>query len=458
MSRVLVVTYHWLPLCNDGVKHVANLCRYLPGMGWEPHILTKDWSEGPAPEDAPGGMAAPPTDATPSLKHAATLPVMRAPDALRDNRWLRRKARLDATTDRGVSVNAIVRPVLAAAYPLYGHYPDVHRGWVEPAVAAGIGAVRQYGISAVLSVCPPASAHLAGGEIARRAGIPWVPLFADLAAFYMGPDDGRSRRLRWKHRALNRQWLQGASRSAGISPWMVEYVRATYGISGESIVVPFDPEERRVAPHRVVGSPMRVVHAGIIHPSAERVDLLFDALDQLIASGACDARSMTVDLVGSECDAWLVDQVRTRPCEAMVRIEGCVAPAEAARMQREADVLLFFDQRSATARATGGALCYPSTIVEHLNAARPTIAIAADPGGFVGTLLSETNAGQTAEDAPSLSAVLFDYLKELHDRGRIAFRGDETAIARYGAPEQAKRLAALLDAASAERFGTWQRA
>lgn len=458
MPRVLVVTYQWLPLVNVGVKHLANLCRCLPGMGWEPHILTKDWSEGPAPEDTHWGMTAQPTDAIPSLKHAATLPVVRASYARRDNRWLRREARLEAEANNGFGADAIVRHVLTAAYPLYGHYPDAHRGWVEPAVTAGLVAVRQYGISAVLSVCPPASAHLVGGEIARRAGIPWVPLFADLATFYLGPDDGRSRRLRWKHRLLNRHWLQGAARSAGSSPWMVEYVRATYGIGGDMIVLPFDPEERRVAPHRDAGSPMRVVHIGILHPNAERLDLLFDALDQLLASGSCDAGAMTVDLVGSGCDAWLAEQIRNRPCEAMVRMVERVAPAEAVRMQREADVLLLFNHANATPGATGGALGYPSAMFEHLNAARPTIAIAADPGGTVGTLLSETNAGQTAEDAPSLGAVLLDYVKELRSRGRIGFRGDEAAIARYGAPEQAKRLASLLDAASAERFGTWQRA
>src|SRR3954469_18011479 len=99
MPRVLVVTYQWLPLFNAGVKHVANLCRYLPSTGWEPHILTKDWSEGPAPEDAWLGMTEQPIDASPSLKHAATIPVVRAPYALRDNRWLRRQARLDAEKD-----------------------------------------------------------------------------------------------------------------------------------------------------------------------------------------------------------------------------------------------------------------------------------------------------------------------------------------------------------------------
>ena len=460
MPRVLVVTYQWLPMFNVGVKHVANLCRYLPAAGWEPHILTKDWSDGPAPEDAFWGMTSQPLEASPSLKNASSIPVVRAPYALRDNRWLQWHARLEA--ERGVhsplSLEAWVRRALNAAYPLYGHYPDMHRGWVEPAVAAGLAAVRQYGIGAVVSVCPTATSHIVGGEIARRAGIPWVVLFADLLAFYQGPGDGRSRRVRWENRTMAKRWLTGASRSACISPRMVEYVRDAYGVSGDVVVVPFDPDERKVAPHRTPGSPLRVVHAGSIYPNDERPELLFDALDALVSSNPGDRGEITVDLIGSRCDDWLTENLRGRPCEQMVRVVARVSPAEAVRLQREADVLLTFNYQNPIARAAGGTLSYPGKLFEHWNAARPTIAVATDPGGFVDKLLAETKAGETAEDAPALVAIFQRNLVELREKGEIAFHGDDAAIARYGAPEQAKRLGALLDSASAERFGSWQRA
>ena len=460
MPRVLVVTYQWLPLFNAGVKHVATLCRYLPSTGWEPHILTKDWSSGPAPEDAWLGMSDQPIDASPALKHAATLPVIRTPYALRDNRWLRRASQLDdeAANASPFGPQAIERRALEAAAPFYGHYPDMHRGWVEPAVAAGVVAVRQYGIGAVLSVCPPASAHLVGSEIARRAGVAWVTLFADLSAFYQGPGDGRSWANRWKHGMLNRRSLRGASRSASTSPNMSDFVRDTYGINGEVVVVPYDPEERRVAPHRESDAPLRVVHTGSIRPDVDRPEVLFDALDQLMTSGSLDASALRVDLVGSRCEPELAELLRERPCAPLVNLIETVPPSEAIRMQREADVLLVFGRRDAVVQATGVVLHYPARIFEYLNALRPTVAIAADSTSFVGRLLSETNGGQTAEDAPSLAAVLLDYLTELRTRGRVAFRGDESAIARYSAQEQAKRLASLLDAASAERFGSWQRA
>jgi hypothetical protein len=460
MPRVLVVTYPWLPQFNGSVKHVANLCRYLPGTGWEPLILTKDWSEGPAAEDAWMHLSVPPVDAPPALKFAAALHVVRAPYALRDNRWLRHEARLAAVTAGAhpLAPKALERRALSAAAPFYGHYPDMHRGWVEPAIAAGVTAVRQYGIGAVLSVCPPASAHLVGGEISRRAGVAWVTLFADLTAFYQGPGDGRSWAERWKHRMLNRQWLQGASRAACTSLNMSDYVRDTYAITGEVIVSPFDPDERRIAPHRETDAPLRVVHTGALSPEEDRPEVLFDALDHAVASGSLDVNGVRVELVGSGCEVWMTEQLAGRPCAAMVHVVARVSPADAIRMQREADLLLLFTRRDAVARATGLELTYPSKIFEYLNALRPTIAIAADASGFVGRLLSETNAGHTAEDALSLSAVLLDYQTELRTRGHITFRGDESAIARYGAPEQAKRLASLLDAASAERFGSWQRA
>ena len=460
MPRVLVVTYQWLPLFNAGVKHVATLCRYLPSTGWEPHILTKDWSAGPAPEDAWLGMSDQPIDASPALKHAATLPVIRTPYALRDNRWLRRAAKLEleAAEASRLGPSAIELRALKAVSPFYGHYPDMHRGWVEPAVSAGVIAVRQYGIGAVLSVCPPASAHLVGGEIARRAGIAWVTMFADLSVFYQGPGDGRSRTDRLKHGKLNRRALEGASRAASTSPNMSDYVRDTYAINGEVVVVPYDPEERRVPPHRAPDAPLRVVHTGSIRPDVDRPDVLFDALDQLLASGSLDADAVRVDLVGSRCEPALAEQLRDRACASMVNLIDTVPPSEAVRMHREADVLLVFGRRDAVVQATGVVLHYPARIFEYLNALRPTIAIAADSSSFVGRLLSETNGGQTAEDAPSLAAVLLDYITELRTRGRVAFRGDESAIARYSAQEQARRLASLLDAASAERFGSWQRA
>ena len=460
MPRALVVTYPWLPLFSGGVKHVATLARYLPAAGWEPLILTREWGDGTTADEVASGLALQPIEATPSLKHAATLPTIRAPYVPRDNRWLRWHARfnVERETHAPAPVHSTVRRVLTAAYPMYGHYPDPHRGWEGPAVQAGLTAVRQYGISAVLSVCPTATAHIVGGEIARRAGIPWVVLFRDLSGFYAGPGDGRSWRERQLHRALARRWLKGASRSASITPRMAEYVRDTYGVEGDVVVLPFDPDERKVAPHRRPAAPLQLVHTGAIHPDDDGPRMLFDALDQCVTTNAAALTSIVVDLVGSGCDAMLAEALHGRPCAAMVRVTSMVAPAEAMRLQREGDVLLLFPPTASAARDTGGAQRGFGSLFEYLNAGRPIVAVGSDAGDAVRKVLAETRAGEAVDDAGVLATVLARYVAEIVVAGESTFSPDDAAITRYGAPEQVKRLGALLDAASAERFGSWQRA
>ncbi len=460
MPRALVVTYPWLPLFNGGVKNVATLSRQLPVAGWEPLILTRPWDDAQEPDALKLGLTAQPIDATPALKFAAQLPTTRATDAARENRWLQWHARLTAERDAHapLSGHALVRRALTEAYPLYGHYPDDHRGWEVAAVQAGMLAVRQYGVSAVLSICPTSTAHIVGGEIARRSGIPWVVLFADLALFYAGPGDGRTWRARQLHLALARRWLTGAARSACVTPRMVEYVRETYGIEGDVVALSFDPDERKVAPHRIEGVPLRFVHTGKVRPEADRLDVLLDALDRCVAAHSAPAREVRVEFVGSGCDEWIRTTMNGRPCAQMVVLTPMVAPNEAIRIQRESDVLLLLAPAATTAEAVGGHQHGLGTALEYLNAGRPIVAVGADSGDVVGRLLSETRAGAVADTSDSLAALIRAYSEELTESGRIAFAPDDAAIARYGAPEQAKRLAALLDAASAERFGSWQRA
>ena len=428
MPRALVVSYPWLPLYSVGVKQVAALCRYLPAADWEPHVLTKDWTEGPSADDNDLGMSVQALDGLPSLANAERLPTVRASGALRENRWLQWQERLSP--------------------PMFRRHAEAYRGWVESAVDTGLATVRQFGISAVVSVCPPVSTHLVGGEIASRAGIPWVVVFADLAGFYTGPGDGRSRQRRWEDRALARRWLRGAARAACASPAMLAYVRETFDIDGDVVVPAFDPDEQRLAPHRAADAPLRVVHTSRTPPDARCAAIVADALDGMLAENSALEERLVIELVGSKID------VSGRPCERMVRSQPCVAPAEALRLQREADVLMAFDRRGEGADRLRG----PSIVFEYMNAGRPIVAVGADDTGHISQLFAETRAGDIASDAVALVSVLHRHLDALRESGVIAFRGDVSAIAKYGAPEQARRLGALVDAASGERFGSWVRA
>ena len=451
MPRVLVVCYPWLPAFNGTVKHAALLVRHLPEAGWDPIVLTADWdAEAHAPA-AGMALAWPATDDVPAVRGAGGVTVVRAPFVPLDNRWLRWRA-ADRAREGGeapLHPRRAVRRAVEAAYPLYGDYPDEARGWVVPAVAAGMAAVRQLGIGAVVSLSLPDSAHVAAGEIARAAGVPWVPIFRGVGSFRADHVAGSSLVSRLQRRAVARRWLRGASRAVASSPAMAGHLARYLCVPCDLAMAPLDPEERRLPPRRVPDAPLRVVHLGAFSPALPGVDVLLDALDTLLASEASLAARLRVEFVGCQCDTALLGRLAGRRAAAVCTVVPCISPAEAVVCQREADVLLTF--------ATDDPLASDaSALAERLNARRPVIALG-PAGTDLARLLAETKSGEVVEGAPALAAWIRATLDVLGDRGEVPYAGDESALTRFGAPELARRIGAILDVASAERFGRWQR-
>jgi glycosyltransferase involved in cell wall biosynthesis len=450
MPRVLIVSYRWLPAFSAGVRHVATLARYLPEAGWDPIILSRDWGAEATPPDAEAEVLPGAGTEPPALRMARALPNVTAAFAKRENQLVRWQALLARRTPSGRArhLERAAAALLDAAYPLYGEYPDAYRGWVQPAVVAGLAAIRQFGIGAVVSVSSPDSVHIAGGEMARAAGIPWIPLFGELGTFRVDRGDGRTLMERIEHRELARRWLRKSFAGVALSPAMSEHLERSYSLAVETLALPFDPDERRLPPRRAAASPLRLVHVGRLAADA-RVSVLLDAIELLLRDDPLLSASLEVQLVGSGRDGELQGMLDDRPAASVCRITPRVSPAEAIALQREADVLLSFAPADHLAR-------YPSTLPERLNARRPVLAIA-DEESFVAQVLRETAAGEAVGDAVSLAARIRRALDALRSAGEVPFGGDEPAIARYGGPEQARRLAGMLDVASAERFGSWQR-
>ena len=451
MTRVLLVCYPWLPAYNGAVKHAALLARHLPEAGWDPIVLTSEWAaEAHAP---PAGLLLewPVTDDVPALRSAADLTVVRAPFAPLDNRWLRWRAKDAADVAPGSRLHPriVARRARDAAYPLYGEYPDAARGWVAPAVAAGLGAIRQYGIGAVVSLSAPDSAHVAAGEIARAAGLPWIPLFREIGAFRSQRAAGESVSMRVQRRALARRWLRGASRAVASSPLVAAHLEAYLRVPADTAVTPLDPEERRLPPRRTPGAPLRLVHLGALSPTHAGVDMLLNALDALIAQNPAIVARLRVEFVGTQRDESLRARVAGRAAAAVCEIVPRVPPAEAIARQREADALLLFESSDPLAPDA-------SALPERLNARRPIVCLG--PGGtYVHQVLAETRAGEVVESAPELATWIRGALVTLDAHGELPYAGDEPALARHGAPELARRIGGILDVASAGRFGRWQR-
>jgi hypothetical protein len=441
----------YYPLYNVAVKHAAKLCKYMPAHGWEPVILTKNWTRDMAPEDAAFGGHLEPDRVSADIGFEPT--VVHAPYQSRENALLRAHVRLRDRTVRGDAAgvpHTVARKVLSAGYSAFGHYPDEYVGWVEPATRYGIRAVEQLGIDAILSSCPPTTGHLVGSGIARRSGLPWVALFGDLFGFYVGEGDLYT--TPWRRRIariLNARWMRPATRVAAVSPAMVDYLQRTYDVPGEVVVVGFDPDESPNVATRRDRTKFRLVYTGSMYIGDQRPEVLFDAIDVLCMRRPDVATRLEVLLVGTRRETELKRMLVSRWADAVCRVVPRVGPDEAIALQHEADALLILNLTNAA--TVNGTLSYPSKIFEYLQARRPILAIPPDPGGWVTKVIDSTKSGVSLASIDEIATQLELWVDEWDARGSIPFRGDTYTIDRFSCDAHAAKLCGLLDEAARVR-------
>lgn len=464
---VLLVSYTFPPQYDVSARRAAKLCKYLPPAGWRPIVLTKNWTTDVAPEDRSVYTITQHAQALAELEGAK---IVRAPYRTRDNA-LRRlherlggsyvhggagdqdpatpgtpnddRSRVAARTVRKWTPPALTRRTLSLLSPTFGDFPDAFRGWVEPAVREGLALIARERVDAICSLCPPATAHVVASEIARRSTLPWVAQFDDLYSFHLE----RQRRAAWRRYAArrHREWMRHATLAGAITPAMLAYVARTYGLTGDVVVVGYDPEESPVI-ERQRHDRLRLAYTGSVYPGDQRPDLLFAALDRVIRERSPSNTPLELILAGTGRDRELEATLASFPEAARVcRFVGRVAPYEALRLQREADALVLLNCTNPSPE--DGTLSYPAKAFEYLNAARPILALPRDPGGWGDRLLETTRAGTTASSADAAAAVLAQWLAEWERTGSIAYYGDRAEIERYSQPRQAAALARLLDRA-----------
>ena len=461
MRKVLLVSYTFPPQYDVSARRAAKLCKYLPAAGWQPIVLTKDWAH-VAPEDHHTyAVVAHPA----ALDELSGMTVVRVPYRSHDNALRRLHARLGGMygpggDPAGAAANArtngagtrlwtpraMTRRALSLASPIFGDFPDAFRGWTHDAVRAGIDIVNRETIDAIVSLCPPATAHVVASEIARATGVPWVAQFDDLYSFHL-----ERQRPAWRRYGdrRHRRWMSQATLAGAITPAMLAYVRRTYGIDGDVVMVGFDPDE---SPHvdRVRGDRLRLAYTGSVYPGDQRPEMFFEALEQLIGADPTIADALEVSFVGTGRDEQLKTMLASFPGAARVcTFQGRQPPETALRAQREADALVLFNCTAPS--ADEGTLSYPAKTFEYLNAGRPILAIPSDPGGWGDRLLEGTRAGVTARSPNEAAAVIFGWLDRWRSGRALPYHPDYQQIGLYSQPRQAVTLGSLLDRAAETR-------
>jgi glycosyltransferase involved in cell wall biosynthesis len=438
---VLLVTYDFPPSLEMGAHACRQLGRHLPVHGWQPVVLTVQEryiaNRGREPRvDFPG-----PVIRTGMLPHPLALLA-----AARASLKLRRAT--DAAASEAPATDAVAARGRARRWALsLLKTPDEYTGWIVPAARAGLAAIRQHHVAAILSSGPHWTNHLVGAVLRQRTGLPWVAHFRDpwTGIPQWKPVSALSSRI---ERRLERMVVRAAARVVCVTERHAELLRQLHpDLPADRVVtIPngFDETEWKDVGgerHRR-GGPFVITYAGSLYQRRNPLPVL-RALRVLVDRGEVDPRRVRLDLVGW-CDIAEGRRVREIAEEsglaARVTFTGPLERDETLRRLVASDLLLLL--------AESQPFQIPGKTYEYLRAGRPILALTSE--GALAALLRKTGGAWIV--APGNDDALIVAVSDAYQRWRAGREGptaDPAQVASFDRRLLAGRLADILTTVSA---------
>ena len=443
--RVLMITYDFPPSRTAASVVCEQMTRYLPRYGWEPIVLTvreRYFADGQ------------PLVAQPFPPVVIRTRVIPHPLVIykRLKRWLGPRAQ---NGDGAPTAHTSLREkgLLRRSALSVLRVPDEYTGWILPAVAAGMRAIRRYGIEQVVSSSPHSTGQLVGLALSRLRGLPWTAHFQDPWTHpwrrwrESGVVTDLSARL---ETALERMVLRRADVVACVTDPHTNWLRQRYPqVANKFITIPngFDSDEweRLDGARQQTGQDKFVItYAGSLYLQRSPLPL-FRALRSLIDSGDIVREDIQVDLIG-QCDvaegARVTDIAASCALLGNVRVTGLLDRAATLLRMAQSNLLLLL--------AEGWTLQIPLKTYEYLRAGRPILALTST--GAVADLLSSAGGAWVVD--PTDQAGIRGAVREAYWYWRNGVNGprpDPDVVAGFDRRVLVGRFAEAFEAAAASR-------
>lgn len=433
MKRVLFLAYFFPPLGGGGCQRTLKLVRYLEPLGYRASVVTASdpeyWILDPTLED--------------EIPPATEVIRVSGFTAHRVLHWLRRVGggpQRPQGTRRPGAFRAL------RALQAFFLVPDGFLGWSRAAGRAAARRIQRGDVDAIWTTSSPESAHLAGLELKRRFGLPWVADFRDPwvgRATYRPPTPFHDRAHRRRERAV----LAAADRITMVSEAMIEAYRERYpGLPEERFVfLPngYDADDFRRAAALTPSSAeahrtrFLLLHAGqLAHRPTVRTVL--DAVQRLREQEPAAAARLRVRFLGGneEVDPVVLSRSGTG---APLEFLPSVPHLESIAAMRAADALLLLGHGG-----KGDSLIYTGKIYEYVASGRPILAVL-DPGPAA-DLIRRLDAGAVIRpgDVAAVTTILANWLARWERGERIGAAVPESAHHGLDRREAAARAAAVL--------------
>jgi len=424
LKKVLVVSYYFPPRPAVGGLRPLGLAKYLPEFGWEAVVLTAKLPGTPAP-----GIKVIETAYEDTFGLGKKLLGLDSQQNV-VSQVAQLKKRLRIKSERSPLDSVL------AAWGEIAAYPDPQKRWRAHAARAGNDFLLREPVEAILSTSSPPTSHIVARELKARHQIPWVADFRDLwTQNHYYPYSPVRRAV---ERRLELRTLSKADALVTVSePLAHELASLHKGKQIHVVTNGFDPEEVN-SPASALTSKFTITYTGNLYPGKQTPEPLFSTLRDLIVQGEIAPEDIEVRLVGPEL-LWVDRLAESYGLRQQVRQLGLVPRDTALLRQRESQLLLLMKWNDPGQKGV-----YQAKLFEYLAARRPILAI----GGYhdvVNELLDETGAGASGSTPPELAPILRRFYGEYREAGGVAFRGDETRIAKYSQRDMARRFAQVLD-------------
>jgi len=480
--RVLFISYSFPPNMEMGAYTCAQIARYLPLYGWEPVVLTVKEKYGDDSRlNHNGADRASDSDLvirTHKLPHVSdiyrrfkskigNLPIagrgmrnaecesgIEGQESRIENRDLQSAIRDQESEIRKSafriphSAFRILRGLLLS----FSSVPDKYNGWLIPAVAAGLRAVRQTRVKLIYSSAPYFTSHLAGYWLALLTGLPWVAHFRDPWVTGLREEYRPGNKICFGiNRALERMTISRADAVVCVTEEHAALMRTAYDQMAASkfavVMNGFDGlewqeaiESLPTAERYAAGAPrkFRVTYAGNLYMK-RNPSPLFRALRTLIDCGEIARDEVTVELIGS-CESsegrGMADLVSEAGIEGCVEMTGVLSHSETLRRLLQSDLLLLLAEELVVQ--------IPGKTFEYLKTRRPILALACE--GAVARLLRRTGGAWVVN--PNDQPGVIDAVRECYRLWKCGQPGpapDPRIVESFDRRRTTARIADLLD-------------
>ena len=446
--RILVIAYFFPPMAVSGAMRPAGFCQHLREFGYSPHVVTTLLENVHPPVSADETLAGLiPSDVT--IDRIDYLDKRRALLEMRE-RLRGRAASKSLEPAGGQGAKIAANPAAQACAGLATYliqrlfmFPDQQKDW-RPAVVRHARSLRDdQRPELVYATGTPWSALLAGVDVAKALGVPFIADFRD--PWTENLKRGFTSRLHTLAVRLERDVLDQATRVIANTDALRErFAGFDAEIARKTVTLTngiHDSLRRTLAAHPdkvIKSSQVELCYFGTV--SRQRVPrTLLSAIAQLAESGAIPQNALKVRFTG----AWAPLDAPSN--ELLVRLErqGLVSrhPAvpyeECIRQMKAADHLLVLQQ--------GYPMQIPAKIYEYMATGRPVVVVGGE--GATARLVESFGFGAVcADELPALQSLIMRLLSE----GQPLPKPSEATLEAFGYRRLTQRLARIFDDAIAE--------